>query len=184
MSKLHDIITTEEAAFRKTFSQKPKRGRPRRFPEAAVAQMPLNRNGTWRGNMNELYRRRVLSILFPDDATDTDYGWIVSHKTVLYELGRVSADLNDDDARALLKKIREADPPMTTRAAVAAIRQWRLGRPPRKSLDDIYGRIVKVLNRYDATDEALDAMHEALEAALHLVDRAKTAILSTRGPEA
>ena len=63
MSKLHDVITPEEAAFRKTFSKKPKRGRPRRFSEAAVVQMPINRSGTWRGKMNELYRLRVLSIL-------------------------------------------------------------------------------------------------------------------------
>lgn len=70
-----------------------------------------------------------------------------SHGTVLYELGRVSADLNDNDARALLKLIREADPPMTTRAAVAAIRQWRIGRPPRRSLGWIYRGIVKLPGR-------------------------------------
>jgi len=142
--------------------------------------MPINRSGTWRGNMNELYRIRVLNILFPEDATDADYDWIVSHKTVLYELGRVSADLNDDDARALLKLVREADPPMTTRDAVAAIRQWRLGRPPRKSLDDIYQRIVNVLDNYEGTEEALDAMQEALQSALFLVERAKLAVLSAR----
>jgi hypothetical protein len=172
MRKLHDIITPEETAFRKTFSVKPRRGRPGKFSEAAVAMMPL-RNGTWRGRMNELHRIRAMTVVFPEDLTDSDCEWIFSHKTVLYELGRIESD---DDARAIFQQLRKIDPPPTTRRAVAMIRQWRVGHAPHKSLDRIYQQIVKVLEGYDATPESLAVMREALQAALRLVSRAESSI--------
>lgn len=43
-----------------------------------------------------------------------------------------------------------------------------------KSLDEIYQRIVKLLDGYVATEESLDAMQEALHAALYLVENVRS----------
>ncbi len=159
MSKPYDLITPAEEAFRKTFSKK-QRGRPPTFPhEKIVAMMPL-KNGTWRGRMNELYRLRVLSVLFPEEVTDADLQWIAGHKTVLYELGRIS---NEGDARVLFQQVRDAD--MTTRAAVAVIRAWRIGHRPRTSVGELTKQIMKLLSRYGQTHPG--TTHQELCEALH-----------------
>jgi hypothetical protein len=82
-----------------------------------------------------------------------------------------------------LKQIREADPPMTTRAAVAAIRRWRIGRLRRRSLGGIYRGIAKLLEGYEATEEVLDAMDEALQSALSLVERTRVSMSFARDQE-
>jgi hypothetical protein len=167
MPKLYDIITPEEKAFRKTFSKK-RRGRPQAFPdEKIVAMMPL-RNGTWRGRMNELYRLRVFPVLFPEELTRADFEWIDGHKTVMYELGRVSSG---EDARALFQQVRDAN--MTTRAAVAAIRAWRIGHPPPSSVGDLTKQIIKLLSRYAQThpETTIEDLAQALERASDILHR-------------
>lgn len=141
-------LTPEERAFRKTFSQKKKRGRPKKFDfgeemNNLVAQVAFE-NKTSRGKMNEMYHMLVLHELFPDK--EMDYEWVRTHKTVLYELGRVP---DADDARALYKQVRELN--LTVRAAVAAIRQWRIGHAPKCSVSGLANQILKLLSGYRRT---------------------------------
>jgi hypothetical protein len=147
MPKLYDIIAPEEEAFRKTFSKK-RRGRPQAFPEKVVALLPPPEDRTWRSHMNYLYYVRALSVIFPEDLTHADCDWIDRNRTVLTELGRAlqRGVASDGDARSLFQQVRDAN--MTTRAAVAAIRAWRIGHQPEGSVSGLAWQILRLLERY------------------------------------